>query len=87
MVIFITSKKGFTEIKETIISKKWPVWIGQSILSETQIKKIRDQGVSLTVFNSDFSDSDSEEIENALYTIQEHHPDESILVERKISIL
>ena len=84
MVIFLTSKIGFEEMKNTIISQKWSVWVGSSVLSENHVTKYRKQGIDLTVFNKDFAEDDIEKIEDALYTIQEHHPDEHILVERVV---
>jgi hypothetical protein len=86
MVIFIISIIGFKEMEDTIVSNKWTVWIGKNVLSENQVKKYRDQGLNITVFSTDFNEAKTEVIEEALYTIQEHHPSERLLVERKIKI-
>jgi hypothetical protein len=87
MVVFITSKNGFEEIKSFIISVKCPVWVGKDVLTKNEMKTYRQKGIELTEFSKVYDQTDQKQIEEALYTIQEHHPGESIFVERNIKTI
>ena len=82
MVIFITSKIGFEEMKNTISTKKHAIWIGNGVLADEEIKNYRSSGINLSVFDAHYDLSNSEHIEDAILTIKEHHPNERIFVER-----
>ena len=56
------------------------IWVGAEVLTEAEIAELRVAGFALTVFtHSVQTDSD---ISEALVTIQEHHPEEAIYVEK-----
>ena len=56
-----------------------PLWIGSDVLSEPEIAYLRGTGVDLSVFIHPVRTS--AEIEDAVPTLREHHPDQAVWVE------
>ncbi len=86
MILFFTSRKGFENSIDMIKQNHWPVWLTKGILTKEEIVKIRNKGIELTEFNYEIDNKDKNKIEEALYTIQEHHPEDQILVERRVEL-
>ena len=57
------------------------VWIGSDAFSDEEIKAFRLDGVYLTRFAYPLSNATTEDIDSALCTIKEHHPNETIWVQ------
>jgi len=56
-----------------------PIWIGSDVLSETEIQQLRAAGREVTVFIHAVRTSD--EIEDAIPTLREHHPNSTVWIE------
>ncbi|RYY75400.1 MAG: hypothetical protein EOO52_08325 [Gammaproteobacteria bacterium] len=81
MVILIATRKGYEEMKPVIYSGLYPVWLGAEILSQEEKDAVRALGINLTDFNYSINIQDFSEIECAVETIREHHPNHKIWVE------
>jgi hypothetical protein len=57
------------------------VWVGTDVLSQAEHSAQVDKGVKLTRFSFALS-ADSDTVDDAVATIREHHPSESIWVQR-----
>jgi len=79
MIIFAVTRNGFMDLKEIIFSEKHKVWVGNGVLSKEEIEEFKGD---LTVINYPINPSNIEEIEGAIHTISEHHPEERIWIER-----
>ncbi len=78
MIILATTRDGFFELEPVIKTGKHPVWIGSDVLSETELAEYRTNGIDLTNFNFSINPENKEEVEDALATISEHHPNERV---------
>lgn len=85
MVIFITTRNGYEEIKPLIFSTQYPVWVGAGVLSQQEIDAIRMLGVELTNFSYVINPDNRDHIECALETIGQHHPNQRVWFERILS--
>ena len=86
MIIFITTEKGFDELKPIIKSGCYPLWYGKDILSSEQIDFLESSEIDVNEFNYSIDVSDRETIDCALQTIAEHHPDKRVWMEFKPKI-
>ncbi len=86
MVIFITTRSGYEEMKSLIFSVQYSVWVGAGVLSQLEIDDIRLLGVELTHFTYSIDPENSDQIEAALNTISDHHPGQRVWLERILSI-
>lgn len=82
MVIFITTRNGYEEIKPLIFSQQYPVWVGDGVLSQEELDAIRMSGVELTHFSYSINPENSDQVEAALNTISDHHPGQRVWLER-----
>jgi hypothetical protein len=55
------------------------LWVAGGILNENEMRQMRTSGTNLTVFSH--SIRTKVQIEDALQTMQQHHPDEGLRVE------
>ncbi len=83
MVFFVVTSEGYKELCRTLIEPPSPLWVCEGVLTEAETGTLRSSGTSITVFNRVISSKDAGAIEEALYTITQHHPDERIWVERE----
>lgn len=83
MVIFVVTRKGFKELEPIIKSGKYPVWVGEGVLTETEIDEVRNMEVDLTNFSYEINPEDDEALDSALSTIAEHHPNQRVWLECK----
>jgi len=81
MVILIATRNGYDELKPIIFSGMYPVWVGADVLSQEEIDAIRELGVYLTNFCYSINVENFYEIEGAVNTINQHHPDERVWLE------
>lgn len=81
MIIFAVTKEGFRELEVVIRTGKYPVWIGGNILSESEIDSYRELDLDITNFSHKIDPANDEELDDALTTIAEHHPDERVWLE------
>lgn len=83
MIIFAVTKEGFLDLEPVIKSAKCPVWVGGSVLTEEELVSYRVLGVDITNFNYVIDPGNNKELDGALVTISEHHPDERVWLECK----
>lgn len=57
------------------------IWAGSNVLTELNHKELVAEGINVTRFNHPISGVNRSELEEALETIKEHHPTESIWVQ------
>lgn len=81
MVIFVATKDGYKELESIILTGKHAVWVGAGVLSENELKEIREGGVHLTNFLYPIDLGNSEVVEEALESISLHHPGERVWLE------
>jgi hypothetical protein len=55
------------------------LWIGSNVLSEVEVQQLRAKGIDVSVFLHPVRTN--EEIEDAVPTLREHHPNEPIQIE------
>ena len=55
------------------------LWIGSNVLSQAEIQNLRTSGVDISVFIRSVQTDD--EIEDAIPTLREHHPNQSLWIE------
>ncbi len=81
MVILSLTKTGFETMHSLIKEKHIPVWINDDVLSESELKKYREAGMNITNFSYHIGSGDDEALNNALATIELHHPGMTIWIE------
>jgi hypothetical protein len=82
MVIFITSKDAFHEMKGTIATLQHTVWCAAEVLTLEQTNELYKAGIELSVLDYEVDPTKESELEDALETIRVHHPDEEICLGR-----
>jgi hypothetical protein len=60
---------------------KFPVWLGAEVLSHGEIAILRRRGFDVSVFS--YAVQTPEDIECAVSTLREHHPDQPVWVEAR----
>ncbi|MBT1065494.1 hypothetical protein KJY73_18045 [Bowmanella sp. Y26] len=81
MIIFAVTKEGFRELEAVIVTGKYPVWIGSNVLSESELASYREMDLDITNFSYEIDPANNEELDDALATIAEHHPNERVWLE------
>jgi len=81
MIIFAVTKEGFRELEPVIKTAKYPVWVGGNVLSESELDRYREMDIDITNFSYEIDPANDEELDGALATIAEHHPEERVWLE------
>ena len=81
MVIFVLTISGYKEMESLIKESNSPTWINEGILNAPELEELRNSGVDITNFTYHKDKKDNYEIQDALNTIREHHPGQSIWTE------
>ena len=79
MVYLALTPQGLREILDASDAVKTPVWCSADALSEAEFEKLERGNV--TRFTFSFADTDKATIQDALATIEEHHPGERVWIE------
>jgi hypothetical protein len=79
MVYLALTPQGPWEILDASEAAKTPVWCSADALSEEELEK-QERG-NITRFAYSFADADTATIQDALATIEEHHPGERVWIE------
>ena len=79
MVFLATSRRGY----EAYISLNagGALWVSAGILSPHELSELRARGYSVTNFSYAVSQGDRDAMMDAVSTIREHHPDETLWIE------
>ena len=81
MVIFISSKSAYEEMKSLIFSGDHSIWLASGVLTDEEVESILGKDIELSVLDYDVDTSDSRDLECAMFTIREHHPGNNIWVQ------
>ncbi len=81
MVYFALTRAGFEDMVSSLGRVPSPLWVNAGVLSGAEILEFRALGVDLTNFTSDVAHGEPGEFEDALDTIQQHHPTHTIWYE------
>lgn len=84
MTHFALTRNGYESLVNTFGKAPSPLWVNYGVLSESELAQLRSQGVDVTDFTSLIVRSNESEFEDALRTIQEHHPGLAVWVEHEL---
>lgn len=79
MVFLALTPQGLRDILDASEAEKTPIWCSADALSEAEFEKL-ERG-NITRFTYSFADADKATIQDALATIEEHHPGERVWIE------
>jgi phosphatidate phosphatase APP1 len=81
MIFVVFTRAGLDELKTNFGRIPSPLWANADVLSEAEMKQLRNSGTEVTRF-AGYVDPDAlSEIEDAVRTVKEHHATERIWVE------
>lgn len=80
MVYLVLTRDGYEELVRQLQRIPSPLWVNKDVLSQTELEAARSE-VELTDFTYRVAPSDIKEVEEAAYTVKEHHPNETVWVE------
>lgn len=83
MVFLVLSRQGYDDLIRQLSHAPSPIWVNTDILSDAEMVSIRDTGVNLTNFLFRIDPSSLDEIADAVDTVRQHHPDDTIWVEQR----
>ena len=83
MVVLALTRGGYDDLRKHTANIPSPLWVAAGVLSEPEIEQLRGAGVEVTDFTHQIIPSDTSAIEGAIETIAQHHPGQTIWVERK----
>ena len=82
MVFFVLTRDGFEKIKAFLDKPSVALWVNKDVLTAAELVALHSSGVNVTNFTIPVA-LKRDDIDDALATIVEHHPDTSIWVEAK----
>lgn len=77
MVFFAISRQSYLDYL-ALNAASAPLWVTSDVLTEQELWALRDSNASVTVFNFSLSTDDALGREDAIETIREHHPGQTI---------
>jgi hypothetical protein len=80
MVYFALNSQGAHDAVEACVATKSALWVTADSMLESELQAARARGVRVTSFSSLAGSATPEEISDAVATIREHHPSETIWV-------
>lgn len=82
MVYLALTRQGLREILDALEAAKTTVWCSADALSEAEFEKLERGNV--TRFTYSLANADKAAIQDALATIEEHHPCERVWIESAV---
>ena len=82
MVFLVVTRAGYDELLRICNHFPSPLWVACEVLSESELGALHASGANVSVFDRTINPKDSAAIEDALYTIAQHHPNQRVWVER-----
>ncbi len=83
MVFLVLTRAGYEEVRGHLRTAAGTVlWINQDIANPSELSDLRATGVSVTNFTRLLDVDDEAAVNEALFTIKDHHPNDRIWVER-----
>ena len=81
MAYIVLTRSGYEELVRKLQGVPSPLWVNKGILSLDELAAIRTSEVVLTDFTRLIRPSNVQEVGEAAYTVEEHHPNETVWVE------
>jgi hypothetical protein len=81
MVFLAVTRAGFDRLVAQLGKVPSPLWLGAGVLSEAEVERLREAGVDLSVFIYELGGPDSDRLDQAAETVEEHHPGQRLWVE------
>ena len=82
MVYLALSPNSARKVVELAINSGAAVWVGSDGLSDAEYNEAGESGVKISRFIYPLVDADAGTIERAIATVIQHHPNETVWVER-----
>jgi hypothetical protein len=79
MVFLATTRRGYDAYMA--LNQTAGLWISTAVLTEEELRRLRSEGRHVTTFAHAVGTDDPDVLSEAIATIREHHPSESIWVE------
>ncbi len=83
MVYLILTRKGYSDLKSEFTDLNKSFWVPAKILSKSEAENYWDMNINLTVMDKEINSENAIEIEEAMHDITEHHPGETVWLEKK----
>lgn len=81
MVYFVLTRSGYDELIAQIGSAPSPLWVNKGVLSASELLVLREDGVEVTDFTRFIDPQKMNEVQEAIFTVQDHHVGERVWVE------
>lgn len=81
MVFLILTKVGMARALEAAQATNVSVWMNADLLGQEEAVRLRASGLDLATFTRRIDPFDREDVEGAVVTIREHHPEQMLFVE------
>lgn len=83
MVFFALTRSGYEDFERYLGARPdIALWVNKGVMSPTELMQVRATGLSVTIFTRKIDAFDGTSVDEAVNTIREHHPSESIWIER-----
>jgi hypothetical protein len=79
MVFFVISRRGFEDF-QTLSASNTSLWVTAEVVNQNEFDALRAAGISVTSFNYSLTTDDLAGIEQAIETVREHHPNQTVWV-------
>jgi hypothetical protein len=81
MVYLVLTRAGYDELIAQPGSTPSPLWVNVGVLSTTEILALREAGMKVTNFTRVIDPHNVTEIQEAVFTVQDHHSGQRVWVE------
>lgn len=81
MVFFVMTRRAF-ESYMRLADTEAALWVSAGVLSMQELASLRAKGMSITDFHHAVAPDDPAAVQDALDTIQEHHPGQVVWIGR-----
>jgi len=79
VVFLVTTRPGYESF--ATLNSDAEFWVSGGVLTADELTALRARGIRITDFTHEISSNEPDEIADAVSTIREHHPGETIWVE------
>jgi hypothetical protein len=86
LVYLIITRHGYSDLKNKFTESQNSFWIAGNILTKVEIVSHWAANANLTILNKEIDIKAPDKIEDALHDIAEHHPGETIWLEKENAI-
>jgi len=81
MVYFALTRAGYDELNAHLGTAPSPLWVNDGVLSASELLELREAGVKVTNFTRFIDPHSMTEIQEAIFTVQDHHSGQRVWVE------